>query len=95
MADDWSLYFYNPSVPLAAIGIVVYTIICITITYITLVKYRAWYFFPVVVGAVVEVAGYVTRMYSVKNERDIVSRPCASRASKMRAFPRKLQKRIM
>lgn len=64
---------YNPSFPLAVIGAVVYGIIFLAITYLTLIKYRAWYFTVVVVGAAIEVAAYVTRVYSVKNRSELVS----------------------
>ena len=73
MADDWSIWFYEPSLPLAIIGTIVYAIICIAISYLTLVKHRAWYFTPVVVGAVVEVAAYIARIISLKNVQNLVS----------------------
>lgn len=64
---------YDPNFPLAIIGSVVYGLIFIIITYITCIKYRAWYFTPVVVGAAIEVGAYVSRAYAVKNQSEIVS----------------------
>jgi hypothetical protein len=74
MADDeTSVWMYNPSFPLAVIGAVVYGIVFLVITYLTLIKYRAWYFTVVVIGAAVEVVAYVMRTYSVKNQSEIVN----------------------
>lgn len=70
---DWSLWAYNPSFPLAIVGCIVYGLIFLAITYITCFKYRAWYFTPVVAGAAIEVVAYISRAYSVKNEKEIVS----------------------
>lgn len=74
MADEEiSVWMYNPSFPLAVLGAVIYGIVFLAITYLTLIKYRAWYFTVVVIGAAVEVVAYVTRTYSVKNQSEIAS----------------------
>ncbi|KIE03658.1 RTM1-like protein, partial [Metarhizium majus ARSEF 297] len=72
MADDKDVWMYNPSFALAVIGTIVYGLIFIAITYLTFFRYRAWYFTVVVVGAAVEVAGYVLRAYSAKNHTILV-----------------------
>ena len=71
--EQTSVWMYNPSFPLAVIGAVVYGIVFFAITYMTLIKYRAWYFSVIVVGAAIEVAAYIARVYSVKNPSEIVS----------------------
>lgn len=75
MADNenTSVWMYSPSFPLAVIGAVVYGIVFFAITYMTLFKYRAWYFSVIVVGAALEVVAYITRVYSVKNRSELVS----------------------
>ncbi|KAF5962642.1 Rtm1p-like protein [Fusarium bulbicola] len=49
MQDQDSIWMYDPSFPLAVVGTVVYGIIFLAITYLTLIKYRAWYFIVVVI----------------------------------------------
>jgi len=75
MADtgEINVWMYPPSFALAVLATVFYGIIFIWITYLTIIKYRAWFFLCVVVGAVVEVAGYAIRCYSIKNPSEIVS----------------------
>lgn len=75
MAENETVWMYDPSIALAIIGSVVYGIIFLAITYLTCIKYRAWYFTPAVVGAAIEVGGYICRSYSVKNQSEIVSYP--------------------
>lgn len=72
--NDSSVWMYSPSFALAVIGCIVYCLLFLAITYFTLIKYRAWYFIVVVIGAAVEVAGYVCRVYSVKHQTDLVCR---------------------
>ncbi len=73
MADkSESVWMYHPSFPLAVIGAIVYGIVFLAITYLTIFKYRAWYFSVVVVGAAIEVVAYSTRVYSVKNQSELV-----------------------
>ncbi|KAM3435971.1 hypothetical protein NHJ13734_005304 [Beauveria thailandica] len=70
--EDRSIWAYNPSFPLAVVGCIVYGLLFIAITYTTWIKHRAWFFSAVVVGAMVEVAGYVCRAYSAKNQTVLV-----------------------
>lgn len=71
VADD-SVWLYEPNVPLAIIGSVVYGVLFVAITYQTFIKYRSWWFTAVVVGSAVEVAGYILRAYSTKNQTELV-----------------------
>lgn len=71
--DDTSIWIYNPSFPLAVTGCVVYSLLFVAITYLTWIKHRAWFFSAVVVGAAVEVAGYICRVYSAKHQTVLVS----------------------
>lgn len=71
VAED-SVWMYEPSFELSVFFTVVYSLIFLAITYLTFVKYRAWYFTPAVIGAVVEVVAYVARTYSAKNQSEIV-----------------------
>ncbi|KAM3427604.1 hypothetical protein MY4824_009326 [Beauveria thailandica] len=70
--DDRSIWAYNPSFPLAVVGCIVYGLLFIAITYTTWIKHRAWFFSAVVVGAAIQVAGYVCRAYSAKNQTVLV-----------------------
>ncbi|KAL6352876.1 hypothetical protein LRP88_13349 [Fusarium phalaenopsidis] len=54
MADKESIWMYNPSFALAIIGTIVYSIIFLVISYLTLIKYRAWFFIVVVIGSAIE-----------------------------------------
>ncbi|KAF5678005.1 RTM1 [Fusarium circinatum] len=71
MQDQDSIWMYDPSFPLAVVGTVVYGIIFLAITYLTLIKYRAWYFIVVVIGSAIEVAAYNIRIHSVQNQSEI------------------------
>lgn len=73
MATDESVWVYNASLPLAIIGCVVYGLLLIAIAYVTWIRYRAWYFTVVVIGAIIEVVGYVCRAYSVAHDTVLVS----------------------
>lgn len=70
MQDRESIWMYDPSFPLAVVGTVVYGIIFLAIAYLTLIKYRAWYFIVVVIGSAIEVAAYNLRIYSLTNTAD-------------------------
>lgn len=74
MADDSNVvWVYNPSFALAVLGSVLYGIVFLWIFSLTVIKYRAWYFTCVVVGAAIEVAGYAMRCYSIKRPTEVVS----------------------
>ncbi|GJC96550.1 7-aminocholesterol resistance protein RTA1 [Colletotrichum higginsianum] len=69
--SDVSIWPYEPSFPLAVTGAALYGVVGAWLTYLTLVRHRAWYFSVVVVGAVIEVSAYVLRAYSAKNPTEI------------------------
>ncbi|KAF4977513.1 hypothetical protein FZEAL_5992 [Fusarium zealandicum] len=71
MADQTSIWMYSPSFALAIVGAAVYSIILFIISYLTLIKYRAWFFIVVVIGSVIEVAAYMIRAYCTKNQSEI------------------------
>lgn len=71
--DEESVWMYEPNFPLAVVGCIAYGLLLIAITYFTWFRFRAWYFSVVVIGTLVEVAGYVCRAYSVKHQTVIVS----------------------
>lgn len=70
-----TVWMYTPSFPLAVLASVLYGLVFIWIFYLTVIKYRAWYFTCVVIGAAIEVAGYAMRCYSIKNPSQIVRAP--------------------
>lgn len=74
MSDDTTIWPYSPSFPLAVVGCIIYALLFISITYLTWIKNRAWFFSVVVVGAAIEVGGYVCRVYSAKHQTVLVSR---------------------
>ncbi|GKU02658.1 rtm1 [Fusarium langsethiae] len=71
MADQQSIWMYNPSFPLAIIVTVIYSTIFLVLAYQTLIKYRAWFLIVVVVGSAIEVAAYNLRIYSIQNQSEI------------------------
>lgn len=75
MAESDSIWMYNPSLALAIIGAIVFGIIFTITSYQTLIKYRAWYFVVVPIGATVELVAYIFRTYSVKNLSALVRLP--------------------
>ena len=73
MADEpISIWPYDPSFALTVLATVLYGIVFFTIFYLTIIKYRAWFFTTIAVGAAVEVLGYALRCYSVKQPTQIV-----------------------
>ncbi|KAH7151907.1 RTA1 like protein-domain-containing protein [Dactylonectria estremocensis] len=72
MADSDSVWMYNPSFALSVIGTVVYGIIFLIISFQTLIKYRAWFFLVVPIGAALEVVAYILRTYSTKNQTALI-----------------------
>ncbi|WYZ37870.1 hypothetical protein EsH8_II_001376 [Colletotrichum jinshuiense] len=72
MASDKPVVWpYDPSFPLAVVGTVLYGIVFAWIFYLTVIRYRAWFFIVVVVGAAVEVTAYSLRGYSANNQTEI------------------------
>ncbi|KAK4178415.1 RTA1 like protein-domain-containing protein [Triangularia setosa] len=67
-----SVWMYNPSLPPAVLFLVLYFFAWMYITYLTFYRYKTWYITVIPLGALLEVAGYAVRIYSVKNLRSIV-----------------------
>lgn len=74
-AEDWSVWLYEPSLPLAIVGTIMYAAVFVWITYLTAFKYRSWYFVCVPIGASLEVVGYAMRCHSTQDHQNIVSWP--------------------
>lgn len=76
MADEAEVvWMYTPSFALAVFGSILYGLIFLYTFYLTVIKYRAWFFLCVLVGAGVEVAGYALRCYSIKAPTEVVTTP--------------------
>ena len=71
--NDQVVWLYNPSFALAVLATVLYGISFLWIAWLTLIKYRSWYFSCVVFGAALEVAGYAVRAYSTQAQTEVVS----------------------
>lgn len=69
-----SIWLYNPSLALSIVFAVVYTVPLVWQSYLTIFKYRAYYFSVVIVGAAFEVGGYMSRAVSIKKQESIVRR---------------------
>ncbi|KAK5674189.1 hypothetical protein LTS10_013086 [Elasticomyces elasticus] len=61
------IYGYTLSLAVAALGIALFFIAFMLHLWLV-VRYRTWYFIPLVVGTVLEVAGYVFRLLSSQND---------------------------
>ena len=55
------IFGYTPSFALGLLGVILFSISTILHSY-QIYRYRTWYFIPVVVGAVMEVVGYIFRI---------------------------------
>ena len=73
--DNGVVWMYDPSFALAVLASVLYGVVFLCIFYLTVIKYRAWYFTCVVIGAASEVAGYALRCYSIKQPTLVVRMP--------------------
>jgi hypothetical protein len=67
-----SIWLYNPNFPLSIVFAFVYLIPTAILSYQTIFKYRANFFIVVLVGAVLEVAGYTVRAVACKHLDQIV-----------------------
>ncbi|KAF5519377.1 Protein RTM1 [Colletotrichum aenigma] len=70
-AKDWSVWLYEPSLPLAIVGTIMYAAVFVWVTYLTAFKYRSWYFVCVPIGASLEVVGYAMRCHSTQDHQNI------------------------
>lgn len=83
------IFGYTPSFALGLLGVVLFSISALLHSY-QIYRYRTWYFIPVVVGAVMEVVGYIFRIlasrvdpYSVINfvvQYFMIGKPCPPQA---------------
>lgn len=72
-----SVWMYNPSFALAVLAAALFGLTLAVLFYLTVIRYRAWYFTCVVFGAALELAGYAMRCYSAKVQDNLVSRTSA------------------
>lgn len=70
-APDWSLWSYNPSLPLAIVATVLYTIATIHLTYLTCFRHRLWSFVTVPIAGLCLIVGYALRCYSTQQHQNI------------------------
>ncbi|KAH7314281.1 RTA1 like protein-domain-containing protein [Rhexocercosporidium sp. MPI-PUGE-AT-0058] len=66
-----SIWLFNPSLALAIVFAVIYAVPLVWQSYLTVFRYRAYYFSVVIVGAAFEVGGYVSRAVSIKRQDSI------------------------
>ncbi|KAI9820107.1 MAG: hypothetical protein M1832_003814 [Thelocarpon impressellum] len=59
------IYGYTPSFVLAVLGVAIFALSTLVHLF-QVVKYRTWYFIPIVVGSAMEVVGYAFRCLSAK-----------------------------
>lgn len=71
--SDSSIYFYNPVLAPAILFAVLYTVPTVTLFWQTCIKCRALYLLCLPIGGLFELAGYISRAYSVQHVTDIVS----------------------
>ncbi|BCS25544.1 RTA1 domain-containing protein [Aspergillus puulaauensis] len=75
--DDWSVFFYNPSLPAAILFAGLYLIPLVYHLYVSYIAYRRGRYFrysytlPLLIAAAVEVIGYGQRAASTQNVQDI------------------------
>jgi hypothetical protein len=72
-SDPNSIWLYDPKFPLAVVFAVLYSIPMVVQFFQTAIQYRAWWFFVILVGAILEVAGYAARIAAIKQPHTIVS----------------------
>ncbi|CAG8114559.1 unnamed protein product [Penicillium salamii] len=76
-SEEFSIYFYDPSLPAAVIFTVLYFFTSLYHLYMTVLfprrghRKRAGYFIPLLIGAILEVAGYAIRCASLKDVSSI------------------------
>jgi len=90
MADTEEVNFWPHGAvfALAALATVLYSLVFLWVTFL-IIRHRAWYFLAIAFGAAIEIAGYTTRSYSIKNPTMLVRRqssrsPPASRPRRPR-----------
>jgi hypothetical protein len=71
--SEHSIYFYNPSLPATLVFMVLYIVPTVVLFFQACFKPKSLYLLVLPLGALVEVAGYAGRAYSVKHVTDVVS----------------------
>lgn len=61
------IYGYTPSLALGVLGVVLFTIATVAHLYL-LLRYRTWYFTPILVGTLMEIIGYIFRVLSSQQD---------------------------
>lgn len=74
-SEPESIWTYNPNFAAAVNFAVFYMVPTCVLFWQTLIKYRSWFFLCVLIGSVMEVAGYCVRSWSIKNQSSIVCHP--------------------
>lgn len=69
-----SIWLYHPSLAAAIVFVVLYFIPTAYTFYLTVLRYRSWFFLCVLIGGNLEVVGYIFRAVSIANPDSIVSR---------------------
>ena len=67
-----SVWPYTPSFPTAITAVALHGIVTVYLGYLTLIRYRTWYFSWAVLGGVFETAGFSLRCYSIQNQSKLV-----------------------
>ncbi|KAK4197359.1 hypothetical protein QBC40DRAFT_232433 [Triangularia verruculosa] len=67
-----SVWMYSPALPPAIVFLILYFFAFVYITYLTFHRYKTWYLTVIPLGAFTEVAGYAVRIFSVKNQGNIL-----------------------
>lgn len=86
-----SIWTYDPIFALSIVAAALYLIPLVVISYQTFIKYRAYYFTVVPIGALLEVGGYAARAVSIKHLDQIVRTPQVKvELTMLTSYPRSL-----
>ncbi|KAH6971054.1 RTA1 like protein-domain-containing protein [Ilyonectria sp. MPI-CAGE-AT-0026] len=66
MAEEYELYDYEPSSAAAMIFLLAFGLVTIWHVWV-IIRHRAWYFTPLLIGCIMETVGYVGRFLSTSN----------------------------
>ncbi|KAK4499317.1 hypothetical protein PRZ48_009830 [Zasmidium cellare] len=61
------IYGYTPSLAVGVLGVILFTVASAAHLYL-LIRYRTWYFTPMLVGTLMEIAGYIFRLLSSQQD---------------------------
>jgi len=74
--SDSNIYFYKPTFGAALLFCILYTIPTVILFWLTCFKHKTLYLLCIPIAGVFEIAGYVSRCYSVKHDTDVVGSTC-------------------